>query len=198
MVVYTYNDSLYATPITSASPVKIDTEVFSDEVRISPDSTMVVYRKNSWGGPGNYELYSSPITISSPLLIDTGVYYHPYMYWTYWFQITPNSTRVVYWKGYESYELYSSPIRNRTPIKIDQDVNWYGITPDGARIVYMKGYDLYFRVVDGSKKARAIDDYVGSYVVSPDGSFLIYSRFTEIYPQSMENGMFRVEFPPEW
>ncbi len=204
--VYRKNSDLYSSPVTSSSPVLLDSGVYSIS-GITPDSNRALYFKQG----ATCELYSTPVTSSSPLIIDSGVDFN--------IQITPDSSRVVYPKGgcnscgcFSSLsDLYSSPVTSSSPVQIDTrvEVVWDGyqitpqITPDSSRIMYHKPGTflsalLYFRVIDGSKKARAVDDYTGSFAIASDGSFFVYSRYTDIYPQSLDNGIFRVDFPAGW
>jgi len=204
---------LYSSPVGSSFTVEIDTGVSDMMMYIqpspsatlfTPDSSRIVYVKGSTGGP--YDLYTSPVSSSSPTHIDTGINFY---------QITPNSSRIVYEKNVSgiTYNIYSSPISSSSPIQVDTGTDGFFMTPDGSKVVYCKNgvspvgpADLYFRIIDASKNAHEFDDYgyscnwgcVHINAVSADGSFFIYNRYTNLSPQNLDNGIFRVDFPAGW
>ena len=182
-VVYWKGAGFYSASITSFDPVWIDDDVQS--FRILYDSARVLYIKN------NFDLMSSPMGVGAPVQLDSLVIS---------LLASKDSSRAVYMN--KGSELRSCPVDRGEPAVLDQWVDAYPylITPDNRRVIYWKSSTLYFRAIDASKKARAIDDndLVGATLLPPDGSFLIYSRYRATYPLSLDNGIIRLDFPEGW
>ena len=184
-VVYTnLSYDLSSTTISTSAPVLLDTN--AGNFKITPDSQTVVYMTSV----SPYQLKSTASGSSSPVLLDTGVVNN--------FQITPDSSRVVYVNT--GNELSSTTINVSAPVLLAINVHAFQITPDSAHAVYMSTNENigYFRTVDGNQPAHAIDNYMTIPVLSSDGRFFVYFRSTPYYPDSLDNGILRVDFPAGW
>ena len=188
---------LYSVPIGGGTVTRLSKLVnWKSSIRdfqISPDSTRVVYEADQ----DTYrvmELYSVPIgggkvkKLNSTLVSGRGIGYYP-------FQISPDSTRVVYRADQDTdnvYELYSVPIGGGTVTKLNStlvsggDTLDFQISPDSSRVVYRADQDtyrvneLYSVPIGGGKVAKLNSTLVSGgdvfdFQISPDSSRVVYS-----------------------
>ncbi|MBN1852040.1 MAG: PD40 domain-containing protein [Pirellulales bacterium] len=195
----------------------------SNLIHISPDSTRVVYCSDG-DTNGVYELYSRPIDgtgpevkINDPLPMGGRV--------SNSFQITPDSTRVVYQADGDvdnRFELYSRPIDGSgTEVRIS-DWNLHGkaydnfqITPDSNYVVYKtlspdQVYGIYSAPLDGSHSPIQLNDpFIDvrsralTFQIAPNSSRVVYTTdgdtayVTELYsaPINTTNGQVKLNSP---
>ncbi len=200
------DDELWSVPLDgSAVPVQLNEpgSRILDELqigyRISPDSTRVVFASDP-DVQYELELFSAPIDGSAgPVQISGQMVANGDVGDS--FQLTPDSTRVVYEADQDTdglIELYSAPIDGRSapvklngPLPVNHFVRQFEISPDSSRVVYSLAEisthetDQLFSVpLDGSASpvqlnpsGRVRSTYGGSkpFVICPDSSRVVYT-----------------------
>jgi len=182
---------LFCVPIDGGQSLRltpVGDESFVSLIRFSPDSSRVVYLRQT----GGFLLHSVPVAGGSPTqLAGEGVFS---------FVITPDSSRVVYMSLASPRRLYSVPIDGGTPLRLDatnRAVSEFSLSPDGTRVVYRADQDtagvfeLYSVPVGGGTPVElngplvAGGDVVAVYpnpegpVISPDGTRVVYAADQE-------------------
>jgi hypothetical protein len=200
---------LFSVPLDgSGSPVKLNGDLVSGGIvdrgfQISPDSSRVVYLADQ-DTDEVYELYSVPLDGSgSPVALNGSLVGGGDVQDTYGnahFQISPDSSRVVYWADQDTdevYELYSRPLDGSgSPVKLNGDLGATGdvgsafqvfqVSADSSQVVYLADQDaddvveLYSRPLDGSGSPVKLNGSLVSgggayrFQVSPDSSRVVY------------------------
>lgn len=173
--------ALYSIPINGGDKVKIkpDEQVYHADnftVRISPDSTRVIYETYD-----SNQIYSVPITGGARVRLfspQAGEYNSR-------FSFSPDSERLVFVSGVDrlNSDIYSVAIAGGTAVKLNQDSVsniQYSISLDSERLVFVSGvdqfYDIYSVAIAGGTAVKLNQDSVSNtrYLISPDSEFVIY------------------------
>lgn len=206
------SDELFSVPIVGGTTVRLNipltnsADIRTEEFRITPNSQNVVFK--ALKSPNQIALYSSPIDgggaleISSPLssefTVDNSRPNEP-------FQITPDSTTVVYLESPNitpsnlPYKLWSVPVVGGTAVQLSQQLpaghgissNTYRLTPDGESVVYHvfitnTRSELYSASIAGGQNTLlTASDNTGEVLSSrfyftPDGTRLMYRGRDEL------------------
>lgn len=188
---------LYSVPIYVDNPttIRLNADICSDcdveSYRASPDGNTVVYRAGQTAF-AFWELFSVPAlgpletAVKISRFIETGGDVDAY------FQISPDSTRVVYRAdptNIEAYELYSVPIGGGSSIQLNTSPTVdtvFLISPDSSRAVFRAGsastqiYSLYSNSITGGTAVRlntalgAGETTAAGFQISPDSSKVVY------------------------
>ena len=176
----------------------------------SPDGATVVFDADP---SGKTELFSVPAGGGVPVrlnpTLEPGRQVNPS-----WWQITPDSSRVLYLAALEvsgAYELYSVPIGGGASVKLNDDVVMNGdvysdfvVTPDSAHVVYQRDWNhqsprevFSATVVDGvwtrlNTDLPANNGEVRTFRVSADGTTVVYCG-EQNYPFKTE--LFSIAIP---
>lgn len=217
-VVYTANYDgdwqIFSVPITGGTAVQLNGPLVNGgnvgpnqwEYAISPDSTRVVYVAEQETNEV-WELFSVPISggtavkLNGPMVAGGDITPRT-SYSTYWFDISPDSQRVVYTADQEvdnDIELYSVPIGGGTAIKLNSplatstisgdvigDVHAYQISVDGTQLIYFaylegdNGIELHSVPITGGTTVsfEGAPSFQGAldlrFALSSDGSRVVY------------------------
>ncbi len=184
---------LFSVPISGGTAVRISGPMIAnggiqfDGLRISPDSSTVVYRANQ-DSVNTKEIYSVPIgggpvtKLNDPLVSGGNISRH---------QITPDSARVIY-RGDQDIngldELYSVPLLGGPVTRISNPALGalfnYSINADSGHVVYQisgdRGEIYSVPVLGGVTPTRlngplAAGDVVGAFQISNNGRHVLFT-----------------------
>lgn len=191
---------LYSVPVGGGSPTKLNNaflaggNVFSGQVRVSADSSRVVFIARS-SSSASYEIYSAPVDGSAAAVSLSGVLGSGFN--VVGFRISPDSSRVVYLADQDTdgtFELYSVPITGGSAVKIsgtmvsggNVDTNGFEISSDSSRVVYIADQDvnskteLYSVPILGGESPVKLNAAMGNlqdvsfFAISSNGSRVVY------------------------
>jgi Tol biopolymer transport system component len=220
---------LYSVPVNGGAVVKLNASLpvggnVSSDFQVTPDSSRVVYLADQ-DINGIDELYSVPVA-GAPVVKLNGLLVKGGMVWNAarakHFQITPDSTRVVYLADQdidEQVELYSVPVSGGSTIKLNGalpaggDVDsLFNVTPDSLRVIYRADQstdgigELYSVAVIGSPTIKLnaslpVGGQMISYQMPPGSKRILYTAeqdtagVAEIYSVPVTGG-FPVKLTP--
>jgi Tol biopolymer transport system component len=191
-------NELFAVPLTGGTAIRLNLPVegfwgpdVQDYFQISPDSQRVVFGGTTpGGGYGDYSIFSVPITGGTPIVLGPAGTKYYYLY----FELTPNSSRVVafFASGSQSKYLGSVPISGGTIATLSSETRSTGqfnITKDSRWVVF-QGTEPEFSsqeniysvpVAGGSLRLLssnlAAGEYFGGYfLTTPDSRRVLYCK----------------------
>jgi roadblock/LC7 domain-containing protein len=144
---------LYSVASAGGTPVKLNGslvlagDVWEDSIRVSPDSTHVLYRADEDTNE-KFELFSVPITGGAPLKLNPLLSSQGDVTSA---EFTPDGSRVIYLANEDSastVELFSvsstggTPTKLSGPLVVGGNVTGFQISPDGQRVVYRADADV--------------------------------------------------------
>jgi Tol biopolymer transport system component len=199
-----WKDALFSVTVSGGTAIRItpplsDTETISS-CQISPDSSRVVYLKNSY-------IFSAPIGGGAVITLNENISSQVHT-----FLITPDNQKIVYLAVVpilNQWGLYSVPLAGPASSSIRIDTNLGGqvdlgfkISPDSSRVVYRSQqdtagtYEIYsipLRLAGPVVKLNgplATDGQTYEFAISPDGSRVIYRGGKE--PGSDTNELYSI------
>jgi len=212
-----FTQSLFSVPTSgNSSPIILNApssdSIFSGNFQISPDNKHVVYIFSSTFPNGNHhsEIFSAPIGGGNSIrlngdLIDGGNVSLS------GFQISPDSTRVVYVADQfkdEVFELFSVLISGEGSVKLNEELtdggdvlsfslNDFQITPDSAHVIYRadKSIDgiseLFSSPINGGDAIKLNGklepgDIVNDFVISPNSTQIVYTIPRNIFSVNID------------
>ena len=189
-------------------------------VRISPDSSRVVYLASS--AAGVHELYSVPIDASAPAVKlngplaaggDVGLFLSTDVPFLPGFEVGPDSLRVVYLADQDTdglRELYSVPLHGGPATKLNHPIplgsyvgsqspdlgTGYRISPDGQRVTYLVKYstqELFSVPIDGSLPAVKLNATLPSPSSRVQADYRISADSTRVVYRADQTSYFLFE-----